>query len=219
MFTLFGFQPDEISLDTETYGNVHPDDLPIINNALNQIRESGQPVEFEIRRLSKEGQIVYVLSKGRPDALVDGQVTGVKGITMNVTAFKEKENALFQSEKFNKSILDIVPNIIYIYDLEEEDYFFVNRRVDGFPGYNESYNNSLENQPHFKLIHPDDQDKFQKHLSNCRDMNDHQVLEVEYRCQSGERDYKYLLSRDTVYKRNNDGIVIQIMASFVTSRK
>ena len=215
MYRIYGFQPGEIELDTSSYGNVHPDDRTIVIRSHQKIREDGKPVEFEFRRLDKQGEIINIISKGRVDKIVDGRVTVIRGICINVTELRKKEKQLQDSEQFTKSILEILPNLIYIYDLQREEFIFSNRNVFEFLGYSELDINQYGKRALYSLLHPDDREIVQQHFDSFVSRINDDVLECDYRCKTREGKYRNILARDAVYQRNLGGEVIQVIGMLI----
>ncbi|MBK8503813.1 MAG: PAS domain-containing protein [Saprospiraceae bacterium] len=215
LYRIYGFQPGEIELDTSSYGNVHPDDRAIIIRSHQKIRQDGKPVEFEFRRINKQGEIINIISKGKVDKNVDGKVTAIRGICINVTELRKKEQELLDSEQFTKSILEILPNIIYIYDLQKEEYIFSNRNVFEFLGYSDSDIDQYGTRALYPLLHPDDHDIVQQHFDSFVSREADDVLQCEYRCKTHEGKYRNILARDAVYRKDPDGRVIQVIGMLI----
>lgn len=61
------------------------------------------------------------------------------------------------------------------------------------------------------VIHPEDLDQMSAHYENCKHLKDGAISEMEYRLKTKQGNYIYLLSSDTVFTRNQDGEVTQII--------
>ncbi len=111
-YRLYGYKPGEINVDETSFGNVHPDDLPVLKKAAQSAREKGIPIDIEYRRKDKNGKIRHIYSKGEINRDKEGNIRGLFGVHMDITQLRENQFQLEESEKFNRTILDLVPNMV-----------------------------------------------------------------------------------------------------------
>jgi PAS domain S-box-containing protein len=113
--TLYGYSPDEV-IGTYFGRFVHPDDLPLITDAFSR-RDEGACSEITFRILTKDGTGRYVRVKETP-LIVDGTTVGFNYIMTDITDRKQAEEALIESEEFNRGLVENLPDFIVIYDLK-----------------------------------------------------------------------------------------------------
>ncbi len=211
LYHLYGYEPGEIEVDEKTVANVHPEDLPAIQQSLKNAREKGIPVDIEYRRIDKKGKLKYVYSKAEVIRDPSENIIGLFGVNMDLTDLREKELQLKESERFNRAILELAPNVVYIYDLEKRKNVFINKNILNVAGYTDKEIHDFGDDVVRMIIHPDDLNRISTHHENCKHLKDGTILEIEYRLKNKQGNYIYLLSSDTVFTRNQKGEVTQII--------
>jgi PAS domain S-box-containing protein len=211
LYRLYGYEPGEIDIDKASVANVYKEDLPTIKDAIKNSQEKGTPLDIEYRRIDKTGRLRYVYSKGEVDRDSGGNIIGLFGINMDITSLREKELQLKESERLNRTILDLAPNIVYIYDIEKSENVFVNKSIFHTTGYDEREVAGLGNELMNEFVHPEDRERVSAHHEHCRHLRDNEISEIEYRFKNKKGDYIHLFSRDTAFKRNEQGEVTQII--------
>lgn len=134
---------------------------------------------------------------------------------------KKIELALEEKQKFIESVADNSPNILYICDLTEKRNIHRNQQMFYMLGYTTE---DME-KPGFdiinELIHPDDRNSIQSHRKKLINVADGVVLEVQYRIRHKDGNWLWVLSRDSVFKRDSNGQVSQIIGAVqdITKRR
>ena len=209
-YRLYGYKPGEINVDKHTFGNVHPDDLAEVKLASQKAREKGIPIELEYRRKDKSGNYRYIYSKGEIKRDTAGNINGLVGVHMDITQMREHERKLRESELFSKKVIDLLPNIVYIFDLDEGKDIFITGNISTIVAFDKE-NTYDVNQIMKELIHREDYDKMKIHHANLRKAADNEIHEIEYRFLFKNGKWRYMLSRDMVFKRNKEGEATQII--------
>ncbi|HEY6976940.1 MAG TPA: PAS domain-containing protein [Chitinophagaceae bacterium] len=209
-YRLYGYKPGEISVDKATFGNVHPDDLAEVKLASQRAREKGIPVELEYRRKDKNGNYRYIYSKGEIKRGIEGDIKGLVGVHMDITQLREHERKLRESELFSKKVIDLLPNIVYIYDLDEGKDIFITGNISTIVAHDKE-NMYNADDIMTELIDPKDYEKLKIHHAHLRKAADNEIHEIEYRFLFKNGRWRYMLSRDMVFKRNKEGEAAQII--------
>ncbi len=90
---LTGFSPKEIEAWGSLHSLVHPDDLSIIQEAL-QLLLSGQPAASEYRIITAGGEVCWLRSYARPEwDETEARVVRIVGAGQNITGRKQSEEA------------------------------------------------------------------------------------------------------------------------------
>jgi len=129
---------------------------------------------------------------------------------MDITQLREKEKQLRESELFSTKVVELLPNIIYIFDLDKRKDIYLAGNIATLFEYDKenTYDSSdIMNE----LIDPDYSDKIKIHHENLRHAADKEIHEIEYRFLFKNGKWKYMLSRDMVFKRNKTGEATQII--------
>ncbi|HEY9649651.1 MAG TPA: PAS domain S-box protein, partial [Coleofasciculaceae cyanobacterium] len=189
-----------------------------INNQ--QILQSGEPMEFEEVAPHADGMHTYITIKF-PLYNTNGDAYAVCGISADITERKQAEEELRTSQRFIQKIADSSPNLLYLYDLEEQRNIYVNRRITQMLGYTPEEVQAMGNQLFPTLMHPDDlrvaPEKQRQMAAAC----DGDVIDFEYRLRHKNGEWRWLYSWDTPFARNADGKPTQILgtATDISDRK
>lgn len=130
-------------------------------------------------------------------------------------------HSLQESQRFGEKIAETNPNLVYIYDLHKKAHIYVNRAINEILGYSPTDMTKPSDNFLFQLLHPDDVKPVEKHHKKCASLKNSQIVEIEYRLKDRDHQWHWFYSRDTVFLRNQQGEVLQILgtAADITSRK
>ena len=128
-----------------------------------------------------------------------------------ISELEQKTENLQERQHFIEAVLDTEPGTVYIYDLQENRNVFVNRDWLINYGYSTEETQNDENLLE-KIIHPDDLPRILAHHDQFRNTNDdNSNIEIDYRIRKKDGTWPWVQSRDTIFTRNNEGHVIQIL--------
>lgn len=127
-------------------------------------------------------------------------------------------------EQLNQSaikLLNNIPDLVYIYDLEHSRNVYTNRELYAMLGYTTQEFRNFGSGFLIQSVHPDDKDVVSKHLQSLIHLKDEEVREVTYRLKHKDGHYVWLQSKDIPHQRNERGEVSQVVgiASNVNSIK
>jgi PAS domain S-box-containing protein len=210
LYKIFGYKPGEINI-SETYGHdIHPDDMLLLKKAIQNAQEKGEPYEIEFRRRDKNGQWKYVYSKSEIKKNEAGKIVGLFGVSMDITQLREKEKQLRENELFTTKVVELLPNIIYIFDLDKRKDIYLAGNISTLLEYDKenTYDSSdIMNE----LISPDEYDRIKIHHANLKKATGNEIHEIEYRFLFKNDRWRHMLSRDMVFKRDKNGEATQII--------
>lgn len=132
---------------------------------------------------------------------------------VDLTSQHKIETALQQSQNFVRNIAHTIPNIIYVYDLEEHKNTYLNEHIKTVLGYTDTELANITGKMLRTLVLPADTLKLYRHVYHMRQAADGQVLEVEYNVICKDGSVKTLFCRESVFLRNDRGQVKQIIGS------
>jgi PAS domain S-box-containing protein len=137
------------------------------------------------------------------------------------TERNQAEVDLQESYKFTQQIADASPNILYLYDLQQRRSIYVNNGIFSILGYSAEQVYEMKANLFPTIIHEYDLTRVHAHFEQLSQTDDGKILEVEYRAVSASGEIKYLLSRNTIFSRDSDGKVQQIIgtAQDISDRK
>jgi PAS domain S-box-containing protein len=131
------------------------------------------------------------------------------------------EESLEQSQRFLTRVLDIVPNTVYVIDLDTSTNLFSNHSITDDLGYTPEEIHALGAGLIAQLMHPEDLKRYGQHLDNIAQLKDGENTEFEYRMRHRSGEWRWFLSRDGVFSRKPNGTVKQVIGSAteITSRR
>jgi PAS domain S-box-containing protein len=169
---------------------------------------AGETVEFE--RQVENGMIysAQILPiRDDTNTIIAGLI-----ILQEISKRKQAEAALQASQRFNERILANTPDLIYIYDVDQEKNIFESRDLGITLGYTPEQLEAI-NAKHFSnIMHPDDLAMVMKNLPILHSYpDDAPPLEVEFRLRDAEGCWRWFGGRNFVFNRHPDGRVWQII--------
>ncbi|MGL6339015.1 MAG: sensor domain-containing diguanylate cyclase [Waterburya sp.] len=177
-----------------------PEQLSKLNKQLIKEIAEKEAVESKIQQLNQNLEL-----------LVDEKTTALVKANLELQA----------STNFCQKIADSTPNILYIYDLEENRNIYCNPFINELLGYSVSELQKFQINLLDTLIHPEDIEKLKHHFQNCLQLEDDQYLEIEYRIKNKNGNWHWLHDKNTVFARNVDTKPQQILgiAQDITKNK
>ncbi len=128
---------------------------------------------------------------------------------------------LTERERFIKSLVDAAPSTVYLYDLREQRNLYANARSGETLGYGPEELQLISRETLQQWVHPDDLSLVMSHLAQLPSQEDGEVLEFECRLQHRSKEWRWFLSRNVVFAREEQGRPVQILGTAldITDRK
>jgi PAS domain S-box-containing protein len=95
---------------------IHPDDYNRVGSELRGAIESATRFEAEFRVVRRDGSIAWIVTKGVPLVDAAGHATQLLGVTQDITARKEAEQARERERELLRGIVDNIPVMLCMYD-------------------------------------------------------------------------------------------------------
>jgi len=114
---------------------------------------------------------------------------------------------LSESQYFLKQLVNNSPDIIYVLDITEVKFTYINDRVFQLLGTYPSSNHDF----FLDIQHPDDYINRIEHIKACKKMKDGEVKEIDVRWKMKDGSWHWFRIRDGVYKRDAEGNVIEVV--------
>ncbi|WP_426034192.1 PAS domain S-box protein [Cypionkella sp. TWP1-2-1b2] len=143
----------------------------------------------------------------------------IKFNVRDITERKQAETELRERQNFLNRILEVLPGVLYIFDLDENRVVFVNNTPALTFGTEEIVGMGADLMPN--LMHPGDQKGFGEHTSRIRSLSPGATATFEYRMRDKANDWRWYVSTDTVMLRDESGGARQFIgiALEITDRK
>ncbi|AOP33004.1 PAS domain-containing sensor histidine kinase [Leptospira tipperaryensis] len=166
--------------------------------------------DFEYRFLRKDGSVVWLRDLVKV-IVFDNKPQWLRGVMVDVTELKQIEENLRERNQFIESILDITPDILYIYDILEKKNVYSNNGIEIVLGYSVEELQSMGDKLVSGLMHPDDYETYVREvLPRYEKASDKDLIEHQYRMRHIDGNWRWLISRELIYKRNPNGSPEQI---------
>jgi len=91
---------------------VHPEDLPRVIEVLTQSIASGEPFEIEVRARRFDGVYRWLQNRGDPLRDANGRILRWYNLLVDIDERKHAEEALRESERGLRSVLDGIPGLV-----------------------------------------------------------------------------------------------------------
>jgi PAS domain S-box-containing protein len=163
----------------------HPEDQPIIADALEQAIKQQQPFDVQCRFITAKGNHRWVRSSGYP-VLENGQVTRLIGMFQDITEQKEAELALRESENRYRLLADNSRDLISLRQLDHT-LIYASPAYERLFGYNHGELALLSPET---LLHPDDLEHFRAIYQVL--LRDHTPQAMQYRLKKKDGTYVWI---------------------------
>ncbi len=110
------------------------EDRPVINQALQQAMERGEPFDVELRFVTAKGKKLWVRAAGK-STYQAGKVVKVQGTFQDITERKNVEEELRESEEKYKLLVSTMTDAIVVFDAETLQIVEVNRASESLYGF------------------------------------------------------------------------------------
>ncbi|MFN3197230.1 MAG: sensor histidine kinase [Bradymonadia bacterium] len=110
--------------------------------------------------------------------------------------------------EFLTKVVDIVPNLIYVFNQKTQSNEYTNRGLGEAMGYTSEELVAMGSDFVTTVFHPDDLPAVFANMAKIREMPDGELSHIEYRVKHRNGRWVWLLSIDTVFERDADGSVI-----------
>lgn len=195
---------------------VHPADLDTLIGTFGQYATlpDGGMLEAEIRLRHRDGSWRWLLIKITVFTRDDlGRVRQVVGSAEDVTERHRATEELARSRHFLARVADTVPNIIYLYDLQQGRNLYCNQQVGLVLGYTEGDLQSMGGTMFGQLLVPEDLHLQQQQQQQLEQAADGVLLTTEYRLRHRNGSVLWLRMRESVFARDADGRPCEIIGS------
>jgi len=202
----------------KTVREVVPHIYDEVEPVFRKVTETGEPVsgvEHYGETDKRPGVMRHSVSHWLPLKSPNDETTGVVVVVEEVTARKQEQKALRDSESFSAKVLDASLNGVYVYDMKKGANVYINEQYTRLTGYTLEDINAMTADQFSALFHADDCPRIAALLEKIRCAKDGEVLEIEYRARSADGRWIWYLSWDSVFQRDEAGNVTQLIGTFL----
>lgn len=227
--TIIGYTPEELYADPDLLTRcVHPADQDLWARYQRQVLRAdfSKISVLSLRLVHRAGAVRRVLYRCRPLTDPDGDWQGrhasvwVLGegefpdlVPMAADSWPgaQVERRISSEYHFVRSITDLLPAMVFIFDLKERRGVYSNRPLASLLGYepDEIRDSEVDTLP--RLLHPEDRANLESRLEELRAMDDEQTIEHIFRLRHRDGSWRWMRSRARVFRRDAEGRVCQVL--------
>ena len=210
LYELWGLDPDGVDDFDAARDQIHPDDLPELDAATQECRNTGAP--FRVRyRISRAGdnEQRWIDVRGAA-ALENGHIVRIGGALADITEQMQAYAEVAEAQAFQQAVIGASPDIIAVWDFTTQSSVWTNRSIPGMLGYN-SQDITEMGPSRRNLVFSGDRERFEAALQIAHDATADDVVEVDYRMVQKDGTHRWFAQRSAPIARDERGRVTRIV--------
>lgn len=214
----FGFPAGTEKVNSDAiFNRIHPDDLPQVQEVIENVRKhGGHSFSTIFRVILESGQKKWILGKGCIVETTPGDFNRVVGINMDVTEIKNTEEKLQAALHFSEKVVGAYPAHVFILNLQSAKFVFVNRTMADFHGVDTSEILKWDNSKILSRIHPEDLDHIRQGQQRMTQLQDGDMIVDEFRLIDKNGQVHWMQSQVIVFNRDpKTGAVMEVIGAAV----
>lgn len=175
--------------------------------------------------LEDEDVAVQAVQQGAQDYLVKNQLSGhLLGRSIRYAVERKRsEQALRESQRFIQNISDMIPDIVYVYDLVDKRLVYVNHQLETLLGYTMDSLHAMGDSFYKKLLISNEEQLVatRKHLHTIATARDGELFEVERQLRHANGEVRWFRFRHKIFMRTDEAKPRQLLgvAQDITEQK
>ena len=190
-----------------------PNDLEITLQQLANLTPENSSFIGENRDQRANGQMGWTQWINQGLFNEKGQLIEIQSVGRDITELKQTEMQLRESQRFIEKITEATPSLLYIYDHIANKNIYANRSVAEILGYSYPEIKAMGSDLFTTICHPEDLPKLYGAIQKIRNLETDEIVEIEYRVRDAQGEWHWLMSRDLVFSRTEDGRVWQTLGT------
>ncbi len=198
MAHIFGYEsPDDmVKSVTDISKHIHVDDNTR-NQFIEKLIKNGYVKGFEARNYRKDRSIVWTQTNARAVRDEKGNILYFEGFLTDITARKEAEFALRDSEERYRALVERLPGVVFLDTPDNPDHtFYISPRIKDLLGY--SQEEWISYISWSDLIHPEDRDRVLDESKRTDETGE--VFRQEYRLRRKDGQYIWIREETSLVK-------------------
>jgi two-component system cell cycle sensor histidine kinase/response regulator CckA len=213
---LLGYETDEV-IGKAPFEFMHKDEAERVTRLFQNIVRSKEPFHGMVNTcIHRAGRHVTLETSGVPILDSDGNLRGYRGVDRDITKRKQAEEALRESERRYRLLIENIPTVAWVTSQNGRT-VFISSNVEKVYGYTTEEVLAKADELWFGRIHPDDRDHVQEAF---RLLFDQRVqFSVEYRIQRKDGQWIWLHDRANIVEEKAGEHFAYGVFSDITDRK
>ena len=179
---LLGYETDEV-IGKTPFELMHNNEAERVARLFQDIVRSKEPFQgMQNTCIHREGRHVTLETSGVPIFDTDGNLRGYRGVDRDITKRKQAEEALRESERRYRRLIENIPTVAWV-TRQDGRTVFISSNVEKVYGYTTDEILAKGDDLWFGRIHPDDRDHVQEAFRSVFDQKQKVEFHVEYRIQ------------------------------------
>lgn len=179
---------------------IHQDDRSMVKQLITDALEHNKKYECEYRTVDRKGKIRWVIARGNLVYDEEGVPVAFPGIIIDISARKQAEMAVQESERRLSFMADSMPQLVWTADAEGNNDYFNKQWYD--------YTGMRAGDSWESLVHPDDKAKVWKAWQAA--VQSAVSYEIEMRLYHVEsKTYRWVIARATPFINEETGNVLK----------
>jgi PAS domain S-box-containing protein len=203
--TLSGFPAsDFVRNHQRTYASlIHPEDAGVVDQEVRAAVRDQRPFALEYRIITKQGQIRWVLERGRayvPSSL--NQLVYLDGVILDNSERMEARFALIEQQEFVRKVTELSPELIFVFSAVEGRILYANDKIQKMFDYSKHVFCALPLASLVDMVHPEDREKVAQFYGKVVGLGDDDVIESEHRMRRANGEFIWVRQRVSIFRRD-----------------
>ncbi len=208
--TMSGYNKDEFFayLKDNSYINVVPEDIPLIQKAIKESFQGGDPISIRYRIYTKAKQEIMIRLDARQIEFEELAEDDVAVFYAMHTPVSEEAQQIIQGQKQLQQLVNGVPGGIGIYEIEDgiAKLSFLNDAYYKMLGFSREERKQFLGKKHITVIHPEDIAKMNALILALTSGKTESA--VQYRIQNKKGDWVWLNLAASVVEQNSNQMIV-----------
>ncbi|MCS7012923.1 MAG: PAS domain S-box protein [Chloroherpetonaceae bacterium] len=219
---VFGISSTVLAADIGQFAQLlFPEELPSIVAEVHRCARQLVPFSMRFRIRKPNGDIRWIQAYSVPTHSPESKWVTFNGIFLDITEKKRAEDELREKSEFVRQVVDLSPNLIYLYDIQQQRFTFLNREAISFGNYSPADLQNFSSSRFQEKLHPDDLNVLAEHQAFFDTASDSDTFVRELRMKNHKGEWRWLRMMHRVFMRDESGKVVQIIgtAQDITAQK